>query len=154
MLNQFKQYDMKMDETIIVSSIIDKLPPSWKNFKRSLKHKKEDITLEALANHLRIEEEYRKQDQNHDSEIAKVHIVEEGQTIKAPKSIKRKFKQTANASKFKKKQKGSCCHCGKLGHFKNECRLLKKKNISSNPSATEKFVAMISEINMVEDNDA
>ena len=60
MLNQFKQYDMKIDETVNVSSIIDKLPPSWKDFKRSLKHKKEDITLEALANHLRIEEEYRK----------------------------------------------------------------------------------------------
>ena len=28
MLNQFKQYDMKMDEMIVVSSIIDKLPPS------------------------------------------------------------------------------------------------------------------------------
>ena len=27
-LNQFKQYDMKMDEMIVVSSIIDKLPPS------------------------------------------------------------------------------------------------------------------------------
>ena len=62
MLNQFKQYDMKMDEMIVVSSIIDKLPPSWKDFKRSLKHKKEEISLEALANHLHIEEEYRKQD--------------------------------------------------------------------------------------------
>ncbi|XP_052887971.1 uncharacterized protein LOC128296584 [Gossypium arboreum] len=61
MLNQFKQYDMKMDEMIVVSFIIDKLPPSWKDFKRSLKHKKEEISLEALANHLRIEEEYRKQ---------------------------------------------------------------------------------------------
>ena len=38
MLNQFKQYDMKMDEMIVVSSIIDRLPPSWKDFKRSLKH--------------------------------------------------------------------------------------------------------------------
>ena len=49
---------MKMDEMIVVSSIIDKLPPSWKDFKRSLKHKKEEISLEALANHLLIEEEY------------------------------------------------------------------------------------------------
>ena len=89
MLNQFKQYDMKMDEMIVVSSIIDKLPPSWKDFKRSLKHKKEEISLEALANHLRIEEEYRKQDQNLNSENAKVHVTEEVQTTKP---FKRKFK--------------------------------------------------------------
>ncbi|XP_017609633.1 uncharacterized protein LOC108455600 [Gossypium arboreum] len=56
MLNQFKQYDMKMDEMIVVSSIIDKLPLFWKDFKRSLKHKKDEISLEALANHLCIEE--------------------------------------------------------------------------------------------------
>ncbi|KAK9168789.1 hypothetical protein Syun_000929 [Stephania yunnanensis] len=46
-----------MDETIVVSSIIDKLPPSLKEFKRTLKHKKEDITLDELANHLRVEED-------------------------------------------------------------------------------------------------
>ncbi|XP_017621999.1 uncharacterized protein LOC108466152 [Gossypium arboreum] len=40
MLNQFKQHDIKMDEMIVVSSIINKLPASWKDFKRSLKHKK------------------------------------------------------------------------------------------------------------------
>ncbi|XP_052880483.1 uncharacterized protein LOC128286804 [Gossypium arboreum] len=74
MLNQFKQYNMKMDEMVVVSSIIDKLPPSWKDFKRSIKHKKEEISLKDLANHLRIEEEYRKQDQNLNSENAKVHV--------------------------------------------------------------------------------
>ena len=63
-LNQFKQYDMKIDETIVVSSLIDKLPPSWKDFKRSLKHKKDDISLKALATSLRIEENFRKQEQN------------------------------------------------------------------------------------------
>lgn len=32
------------------------------NFKRTMKHKKEDISLEQLGNHLRLEEEYRKQE--------------------------------------------------------------------------------------------
>ena len=49
MLNNFAMHNMNMDECIIVSSIIDKLPQSWKDFKRSLKHKKEDISLEDLA---------------------------------------------------------------------------------------------------------
>ncbi|KAK0581065.1 hypothetical protein LWI29_009567 [Acer saccharum] len=58
-LNQFSKHKMNMDESVIVSAIIDKLPPSWKNYKRSFKHKKEDVTLEELGQHLRIEEEYR-----------------------------------------------------------------------------------------------
>ncbi|XP_073033878.1 uncharacterized protein [Primulina eburnea] len=41
MLNRFNQHKLHMDETIVFSSIIDKLPPSWKDFKKDLKHKKE-----------------------------------------------------------------------------------------------------------------
>ncbi|GJV26019.1 hypothetical protein Tco_1378714 [Tanacetum coccineum] len=48
---------MNMDEAIQVSCIIDKLSPSWKDFK----HKKE-LTLVELGNHLRIEESLRAQD--------------------------------------------------------------------------------------------
>ena len=44
-------YNVNMDETIIVSTIINKMPTSWKDFKHSFKHKKEDISLE-LANSL------------------------------------------------------------------------------------------------------
>ncbi|XP_051147647.1 uncharacterized protein LOC127262850 [Andrographis paniculata] len=40
-LGQFMQHDMKMDESIVVSCIIDKLPSAWKEFKQTLKHKKE-----------------------------------------------------------------------------------------------------------------
>ncbi|KAL3514187.1 hypothetical protein ACH5RR_026904 [Cinchona calisaya] len=58
LLNNFKHHKMNMDETIIVSSIIGKLPPSWKDFKRSLKHKKEDISLEQLGHKLCLEEKY------------------------------------------------------------------------------------------------
>ncbi|KAD3640743.1 hypothetical protein E3N88_29966 [Mikania micrantha] len=48
-LGQFSQHDMKMDESISVSSIIDKLPPSWKDFKHTLKHQKEDLNLVQLG---------------------------------------------------------------------------------------------------------
>ena len=48
-INKFKQYSMAMDESIIISSLIDKLPSSWKDIKRTLKHKKEEISLEYLA---------------------------------------------------------------------------------------------------------
>ncbi|XP_076922644.1 uncharacterized protein LOC143584487 [Bidens hawaiensis] len=48
-LGQFTQHDLKMDESISVSSIIDKLPPLWKDFKHTLKHKKEEMTLVQLG---------------------------------------------------------------------------------------------------------
>ncbi|XP_023760258.1 uncharacterized protein LOC111908690 [Lactuca sativa] len=53
---QFKLRHMNMDEYITMSTIIDKLPPFWKNFKHNLKHQKEELSLVQLASHIRIEE--------------------------------------------------------------------------------------------------
>nr|GEY25074.1 zinc finger, CCHC-type [Tanacetum cinerariifolium] len=61
-LGRFTQHKMNMDEAIQVSCIIDKLPHSWKDFKHTLKHKKEELTLFELGSHLRIEESLMAQD--------------------------------------------------------------------------------------------
>ncbi|GKE94989.1 zinc finger, CCHC-type containing protein [Tanacetum coccineum] len=61
-LGQYTQHGLKMDESISVSSIIDKFPPSWKDFKHTLKHDKDDLSLVQLGSHLRIEESLRAQD--------------------------------------------------------------------------------------------
>ncbi|GJX67246.1 hypothetical protein Tco_0302973 [Tanacetum coccineum] len=53
---------MNMDEAIQVSYIIDKLPPSWKDFKHTLKHQKVELTLVEFGGHLRIEESLKVQD--------------------------------------------------------------------------------------------
>nr|GEY15891.1 zinc finger, CCHC-type [Tanacetum cinerariifolium] len=50
------------DYIVEVSCIIDKLSPSWKDFKHTLKHLRKDLTLIELASHLRIEESLRVQD--------------------------------------------------------------------------------------------
>nr|GEV20332.1 zinc finger, CCHC-type [Tanacetum cinerariifolium] len=65
-LRQYTQHGLKMDESISVSSIIDKLPPSWKVFKHTLKHGKDDLSLIQLGSHFRIEESLRAQDSNKD----------------------------------------------------------------------------------------
>ncbi|GKD10263.1 hypothetical protein Tco_1189948 [Tanacetum coccineum] len=57
--NKFTEHKMNMDEAIQVSCIIDKLPPSWKDFKHTLKHKKDELTLVELGSHLHIEESLR-----------------------------------------------------------------------------------------------
>ncbi|GKF91297.1 hypothetical protein Tco_0274998 [Tanacetum coccineum] len=61
-LGRFTQHKMNMDESIHVLCITDKLPPSWKDFKHTLKHLKEELTLIELGSHLRIEESLRAQD--------------------------------------------------------------------------------------------
>ncbi|GKC16645.1 hypothetical protein Tco_1013427, partial [Tanacetum coccineum] len=61
-LGRFTQHKMNMDEAIQISCIIDKLPPSWKDFKHTLKHKKEELTLVELGSHIRIEESLRARD--------------------------------------------------------------------------------------------
>lgn len=83
-LNNFKQQNLNMDDVIIVSSIIHKLSPSWKVFKKSLKHKKNDISLQELGNHLQIEEEYHKQDDSkeYNAHMTNINVVEEGQSNK------------------------------------------------------------------------
>ncbi|CAH9098372.1 unnamed protein product [Cuscuta epithymum] len=42
-----------------VGSIIDKLPPSWKEVKNRLKRKKEDLSMEQLGRRLQIEEDIK-----------------------------------------------------------------------------------------------
>ena len=87
-LCHFKQHKMHMDETIIVSSIVNKLPSSWKDTKRTLKHKKEEMSLEELANHLWIEEEFRVQDESKEH-VSKIHIVEDGESSQVPRETRR-----------------------------------------------------------------
>ncbi|XP_074576191.1 uncharacterized protein LOC141832616 [Curcuma longa] len=48
---------MKLNESFKVAAVIEKLPPSWKDFKNYLKHKQKEMGLEDLILRLRIEED-------------------------------------------------------------------------------------------------
>nr|GEZ75340.1 zinc finger, CCHC-type [Tanacetum cinerariifolium] len=63
-LGKYTEHGLKIDESISVSSIIDKLPPSLKDFKHTLKHSKDDLSLVQLGRHLHIHESLRAQDSN------------------------------------------------------------------------------------------
>ncbi|GJQ94944.1 zinc finger, CCHC-type containing protein [Tanacetum coccineum] len=103
-LGQYIQHGLKMDESVSVSSIIDKLPPSWKDFKHTLKHGKDDLSLVQLGSHLHIEESLRAQDND-----------------------KGKGKEVVGPSV-------ECWKCGKTGHFKRDCRSGNKKNANAGGS--------------------
>nr|GEW17663.1 hypothetical protein [Tanacetum cinerariifolium] len=61
-LGRFTQHKMNMDDTVQFSCMIDKLPPSWKDFKHTLKHLKDKLILVALGSYLRIKESLRVHD--------------------------------------------------------------------------------------------
>ncbi|GJZ16905.1 zinc finger, CCHC-type containing protein [Tanacetum coccineum] len=137
-LGQYTQHGLKMDESISVSSIIDKLPPSWKDFKHTLKHGKDDLSLVQLGSHLHIEESLRAQesDKGKGKEVVGplVNMIEEGgknKNNKQNKGKKRGFKDNNGGSGSNKKPKLECCKCCKTGHFKRDCRSGNKKNNAS-----------------------
>nr|KAJ0205724.1 hypothetical protein LSAT_V11C500243750 [Lactuca sativa] len=142
-LGQFVQHNLKMDESNSVAVIIDKLPPSWKNFKHNLKHNKEELTLTQLGIHLRIEESIRTQELDNNPKgknqvgSSSVNMVE-GESSKNPKKSngKRKFKGKDDKSS-NKKAKLVCWNCNKPGHFKKDFRLCKVNKDGVGPSGSK-----------------
>nr|GEU83520.1 hypothetical protein [Tanacetum cinerariifolium] len=93
-----------MDESISVLSIIDKLTPSWKDFKHTLKHGKDDLSLVKHGSHLRIEESLRAQDNDKgkgkDVVGPSVNMIKEGKNKnnKQNKGKKRDLKEHGSGS--------------------------------------------------------
>ncbi|GJS68381.1 zinc finger, CCHC-type containing protein [Tanacetum coccineum] len=126
-LGRFTQHKMNMDEAIQVSCIIDKLPPSWKDFKHTLKHKKEELNLVKLGSHLRIEESLRVQDSdkpksNNVVGPSVINMVEhKNSSMYNDNKGKRKHHDNTRANP-NKKAKPTCWKCGKTGHIKRDCK--------------------------------
>ncbi|VFQ98438.1 unnamed protein product [Cuscuta campestris] len=108
----------------------DKLPPSWKECKRELKHNKEEMNLVQLGTHLRIEESIRDQEGKKVKDIAgpsSINMVEDEGFTKVKNKSKGKKRKSGNTPKpANKKSKMGCWNCGKPGHFKQDCRIGKR----------------------------
>ncbi|GJY16031.1 zinc finger, CCHC-type containing protein [Tanacetum coccineum] len=110
----------------LVSCIIDKLPPSWKDFKHTLKHMKEELTLIKLGSHLRIEESLRAQYNdkpkgNNVSGSSVVNMVEHNNSSRSNDN-KGKHKHHDTRANPNKKPKVTYWKCGKPGHLKKDCK--------------------------------
>ncbi|XP_016467425.2 uncharacterized protein LOC107790041 [Nicotiana tabacum] len=110
---------MVINEAFQVAAFIEKLPLLWKDSKNYLKNKRKEMTLEDLIVRLRIEEDNKAAEKKSrgNSTIMGANIVEEASTSK-----KRKRPSGPKNYPSKKRFKGNCHNCGKVGHKATECR--------------------------------
>nr|GEY97939.1 zinc finger, CCHC-type [Tanacetum cinerariifolium] len=141
-LERFTQHKIDMDESIHVSCIIYKLSLSWKDFKHTLKHLKEELTLVELGSHLRIEESLKAQDNdktkgNSVDGHSVVNMVKHNNSSRYNDNRgKRKLHDTK--ADPNKKPKVTCWKYGKPGHLKKDCKAGNVGN-KANGSSTKGF---------------
>ncbi|KAJ9558062.1 hypothetical protein OSB04_012676 [Centaurea solstitialis] len=123
-----------LPEIFQVGAIVNKLPPSWKNFSKRMMHKSKYYSLDDLLKHLRIEEEIRnryKKGKPH----ANVHSVQAsgkgkgkfkfvGPTKKCNMGPQKKsFKRHRQSSgQGNLKRNGKCHVCEETEHYARECK--------------------------------
>ena len=152
---------MVLGETFQVAAIIEKLPPSWLDFKNYLKHKRKQMTVDELIVRLRIEEDNRvAQNGGHVEGLAKANFVEYGQSSKGKGNFKGKGKRPDKKNKGKKVDlspksggvkkkvfmfKGKCYNCGESGHRADQCKNPRKERANMVDDDMP-LVAMISDL--------
>ncbi|XP_055835158.1 uncharacterized protein LOC129903633 [Solanum dulcamara] len=146
-------YDHKWN--ISSSGVIEKLPPSWKDFKNYLKHKQRKMTLEDLIVRLRIEEDNKVAEKKARGNliIMGANIIKDGPN----KSKKRKIPSVPKNYPSKKKFKGDCHNCEKTGHKVVECRAPKKEKKKGQTSMIDtngdvNLCTILTECNLVENS--
>jgi len=78
-LHEIEVEGMNLPETFYVATIVEKLPPAWRDFKNYLKHKRKELKLEDLILRLWIEEDNRKfkKRSSKNSYEAKANVIED-----------------------------------------------------------------------------
>ena len=157
-IHELKAEGHKVGESFLVEAIMGKLPPSWRDYRNYLKHKKKEISLLDFIVRLKIEANNRRITKQ--SEEA---LVTEGSKNKnkghfnKKKNFSKKRKAPENKPKDNKTKKfnGECWVCGKMGHAARDCRHKKERNseanIVDNMEVDESnFSAVIFECNLVQ----
>ena len=132
---ELEHFTCVLPDKFIAGGIIAKLPPSWRNFATSLKHKRHEFSVTDLIGSLHVEEKARAKDtrarvvegnssanlvqkKNFQSHKFKNKNKFEG---KGKFDRKNKVFQSTNFKKKTDKKKGVCHVCGDPGHWAPDC---------------------------------
>ena len=117
--NCSKETPCVLPDKFVAGGIIAKLPPSWKDFATSLKHKRQAPTIDGLIGTLDVEEKARAKDARRKGTVgtSSANFIQKNnphKNKKKPSPNQSKAKQTTT---FKKKKKGACFVCDSPDHF-------------------------------------
>src|SRR6266498_1641314 len=124
--NCSKESPCVLPDKFVAGGIISKLPPSWRDFATSLKHKRQEFSIAGLIGTLDVEEKARAKDTRGKGVIgsSSANLVQknnfnaQNKKKKKPPQNQTKTKQTTT---FKKKKKGVCFVCESPDHFAGQC---------------------------------
>nr|GMC95656.1 Retrovirus-related Pol polyprotein from transposon TNT 1-94 [Ipomoea batatas] len=141
-LGQIRHHGMNMDDSIAIASIIDKLPPSWYKVHRALIQRKEELTMEQLSSHLYVEEGIRQKEY-----LRRMEKGKERHGLNAGCATVHTLKRTV---KFGRER----CKAYLLVIMAKEVPMKQGKIINLVSDSTENFIAMISEVYVIQIDDS
>ncbi|GJU68016.1 hypothetical protein Tco_0607890 [Tanacetum coccineum] len=144
LLHDIHAEGLTLSETFQVDAIIEKLPPSWVEFKNYLKCMRKEISVEDLVAHLHIEEDNKLAQKNtYTPDSAKANMVEH-----AGSSSKSNFK-----GKGKEKRKSEKKRKGKVEYLAPKAGIANMVNDNMDMIAmVSDIISMIYEVNLVGSN--
>lgn len=171
LINEILAEGMHIDESLQVSTVIEKLPPSWNEYKRRLRHKNREITMVELGKKIQVEELLcckdkilmLSKDMSNKAHVLYDNAASKKRQGESSKNGKHNKQRNSKGNHLKPKGgvskntiKGDCCNCGKTGHMAKDCRAPKKtkndpkqKNKANVVDDSGYFTGMVSEVNLV-----
>ena len=155
-LRKIEKGGTTFSEDFKVSSLIDKLPPSWDNFAKTLRHKQGELTLTQTINALRVEEKHRVSTNSQNERPPKVNLVENsnnnhnnfrprGRNFKNKRfngrpnnGQKQNYQNNNNKFKGLGRERMSCFVCGRTNHLAKDCYYKKTEPYKPKPKPNQR----------------
>jgi hypothetical protein len=129
---ELEHFPCVLSDEFVAGGIITKLPPFWKDFATSLKHKRQEFNLAELIGMLDVEERARGKDNNSKGPKSSTANMVQKKNFYASRNFKNKNKGKQGHNhktkqniefkkKFNKKKNEGCFVCGSTKHWASAC---------------------------------